>query len=187
MIGRWRAERAGLAAALALLSVAAAPAAALPSVRFTTTALGGGLFQYDLTLHNDGGAEPLSGLNLLDAHSVFGLDESSIVLAPAGWGFFEPFPPFVDELNYFSQAGASDVAVDASLGGFSFQSATSPASIGWTFDVEAIGGTSSSQIPLGGAVHVPEPATALLLGAGLAALSAGAGSPRSRRPAPRRR
>jgi hypothetical protein len=149
------------------------PAAwAAPLVTFTTTDLGGGLYQYDLTLDNTGGPEPLSGLNILDAYSVFGLTGSSTIGAPAGWSFFAPLPPLVDELNFFSLDSGDDVAMDGDLSGFSFQTTTSPGSIGYAVGVEAIGGMSSSQISLEDAVLVPEPASALLVGAGLAALAA---------------
>lgn len=147
-------------------------ASALPMVTYAVTNLGGGVYQYDLTVDNAGGAEPLSGLNVLDANSVFGLDGSSVISAPTGWSFFAPLPPLVDELNYFSLDPGDDIAVDASLSGFSFQSAKSPNQIGWSFEVEAIGGTSSSQIPLPDAVFVPEPASVLLVAAGLASLAA---------------
>ena len=155
---------------LVLGALASSSALAAPSVTFTTTPLGGGLFQYNLSLNDAGGAEPFSGLDILNANTVFGLTSGSTIGAPAGWSFFAPLPPFVDELDFFSLSGASDVAVGASLGGFTFVSATDPASIGWTFAVEAIGGTSSSQIPLPGAVYVPEPATGVLLSGALAAL-----------------
>jgi hypothetical protein len=157
-----------IAAALAILAIAS-PASAVPLVTFTTTDLGGGVFQYDLTLDNDAGPEPFSGLNILNANSVFGLDGGSSISAPSGWSFFAPLPPWVDELNFFSLATGSDVAVNASLAGFSFQSSTDPDTIGGTFAVEAIGGTSSSQIPLAGAVYVPEPSTLALLAIGLLA------------------
>jgi len=61
-----------------------------------------------------------------------------------------------------------DVAIDDSLAGFSFESTTDPASIDWTFDADAIGGTSSNQIPMQTIVS-PEPATGFLFAAGLAA------------------
>lgn len=157
-------------ALFALAALASPPALAAPMVSFTTTPLGGGLFQYDLTLHNTGGPEPFSGLDILNANSVFGLTSTSTIAAPAGWSFFAPLPPLVDELDFFSLSGASDIAVDASLGGFSFVSATDPASIGMTFGVEAIGGTSSTQIPLPNATYVPEPTTGLLLASALTGL-----------------
>jgi hypothetical protein len=150
----------------------AAPAAAAPLVTYTVTDLGGGVFQYDLTLDNAGGAEPLGGLNVLDANTVFGLSGSSVIGAPAGWSYFAPLPPSVDELNFFSLGGGSDVAVDGTLSGFSFRSTRPPSTLSGGFEVEGIGGTSSTQIPFQNAMLVPEPASAALLGLGLLAQAA---------------
>src|SRR5262245_40532636 len=92
----------------------------------TVDTLGGGSFQYNLTLNNPFG-EPLSGLNLLRGNSALGLNATSIVGAPTGWDFFLPLPPFVDELNYFSLSSATDVSVGGSLSGFFFQTTINPA------------------------------------------------------------
>ena len=169
MSKRMHGMRPRLGLLLALVALATSAATAAPNVTFTTTPLGGGLFQYDLTLNDVGGSEPFSGLDILNANSVFGLTSGSAIGAPAGWSYFSP-APLVDELDYFSLSGASDVAVGASLGGFSFVSPTDPAAIGFTFAVEAIGGTSSSQIPLPNATYLPEPSTGLLLSGALTAL-----------------
>lgn len=160
------------AAALALIALLPPAASAAPYVSFTVNDLGGGLFLYDLDLDNDSGSEPLSGLNVLNAGTIFDLDDTSTISAPPGWSYFEPLLPFVDELNFFSLDGADDIAIDAVLGGFSFVSTTDPSTIGNTFGVEAIGGTSSSQIPMDDAYLVPEPASGLLFGAALVALAA---------------
>jgi hypothetical protein len=78
---------------LTLLTLTArSPAGATP-LEFTVDNLGGGLFRYDLTLNNQF-SEPLSGLNVFRGYSVFGLDITSIIAAPAGWDFFGPFAPF---------------------------------------------------------------------------------------------
>src|SRR5215831_1413928 len=79
---------------------------AIPIVNATIDSLGGGVFQYNLTLNNTGGLEPLSGLLLVNAGSVFGLDDTSVIDAPqevggnlmADWGFFAPLPPILDGL-----------------------------------------------------------------------------------------
>jgi hypothetical protein len=114
---------------------------------FTVDNLGPGLFQYNLTL-NDQLGDPLSGLNVLHGFSVFGLDDTSVIGAPAGWSFFAPLPPLVDELNWFSLSPATDVPIGGSLGGFFFQSTTDPATLApgdFAFDV--ISGTSGMQLP----------------------------------------
>ena len=131
--------------AIMLMLAAWRPASATP-LQFTVDNLGGGLFQYNLTL-NDPFSEPLSGLNILHANTVFGLDNTSVIGAPAGWDFFAPLPLVVDELNFFSLSPATDVPIGSSLGGFFFQSTTDPATLGpgdFTFDV--IGGTSGKQL-----------------------------------------
>jgi hypothetical protein len=149
--------------------LSAAGALALPLVTYTTTDLGGGWFEYQLSVDNTGGSEALAGLNILHGASVFGLDGSSTIGAPAGWGYFEPLPPLIDDLNYFSTSLATDVAVDDTLGGFSFVSDTDPESLApGDFAVEAIGADCACQIPLGDAQPVPEPTLGILLGAGLA-------------------
>ncbi|MGH7897724.1 MAG: hypothetical protein ACREQQ_07220 [Candidatus Binatia bacterium] len=166
MFVRMRARALWLGAVLAPVLIATSQASATPALLIDPSYLGGGVWQYDLTLDNSGGLEPLSGLNILDAYTIFGLDDTSTITAPSGWSYFAPLPPSVDELHYFSLSGASDVAEDTSLGGFSFESTTDPNTIDWNAVVaDAIGGTSSSQTPL---LVLPEPATALLFAAGLA-------------------
>ncbi len=156
-----------------LVLLAAGAATALPVVRYTVTSLGGGLFQYDLEVDNAGGAEDLSGLNVLHAGSEFFLDGSSVVTAPPGWGSFSPLPPLIDDLNYFSLSPLQDVPVDGVLGTFSFQSTRDPSTLdGDDFAVEGIGADTATQIGLGVAVLVPEPATGMLVGFALAALAA---------------
>src|ERR1700730_1297284 len=99
---------------------------AAPMVLFSVDDLGGGFFQYDLTVSNNAGTEPLSGLLVLNGGSVFGLDATSIIGAPqdiggnpaADWSFFAPLPPFVDILSYFSLDTAGDVPINGVLGGF---------------------------------------------------------------------
>ncbi|MGH7857132.1 MAG: PEP-CTERM sorting domain-containing protein [Candidatus Binatia bacterium] len=175
-------------ASVALLLMLAPAASAVPVVYYTVDALGGGIFQYNLTIDNDGGSEALSGLNILFGNSVFGLDDTSVIGAPedvggnpdADWNFFAPFPPFLDDLDYFSLDPAGDVAVGGVLGDFFFWSATNPSSIGGDdFAVEGIGADSGAQIPLGNAHAIPEPSTLLLVASGLAGLY---GARRGRKP-----
>jgi hypothetical protein len=171
----------GRRATLVLLStlalfVASARAGATPMVLYSVTDLGGGLFQYDLTVDNDGGGEDLAGLNILYGDSVFGLDGSSIIGAPPGWLYFAPLPPLIDDLNYFSLDPGADVPIDGTLAGFFFQSSTDPNTLsGDDFAVEGIGADSATQIDLGIAKRVPEPGALLLLAAGGAVLTSGRG------------
>jgi hypothetical protein len=165
-------------ALLAALLGASSAASALPMVTYTFADLGGGLYQYDLTVHNTGGAADLSGLNVLHGGSVFGLDGSSTIGEPSGWASFAPLPPFADDLVYFSLSAASDVPVDGSLGGFSFRSTTDPDSLtGDDFAVEGIDADEATQIDLGVALYLPEASLGLLLAAALLGVGA-VGRPR---------
>jgi hypothetical protein len=77
----------------------------------------------------------------------------------------------VHDLDYFSLAPGGDVPMGGVLGGFSFVSTKDPNTLtGNDFAVEGIGATSASQIPLGNAQLVPEPATALGLSLGVIGL-----------------
>jgi hypothetical protein len=157
-----------LGAAVVVLLLAASQASAVPTLQLGFSSSSPGEWTYDMTLIDGGGTESLSGLNIPAAYTLFGLDDTSTIISPSGWDSFAPLPPSVDELNYFSLSGASDVPIGGSLGGFSFVSATDPDTIDWdAFEADAIGGTSSTQIPL--TIVTPEPATGLLLAAALAA------------------
>jgi len=142
-------------------------------VIYTVKDLGGGLFLYKFTLIDQGFInpitglpEPVSGLNLLHAHSDFGLDETSTIGAPSGWDFFAPLPPLVDELNFFSLSPSADVPIGNSLEGFSFQSTVGVAvSIPTIFPCghyDVIGSISNTQLSC-----VPEPASLILMVIGI--------------------
>ena len=166
-----RARVLGLAALAALAT--SARSGATPIVYYDVADLGGGLYRYDLTVDNDDGAEALAGLDVLHANSVFGLVPASTTAQPAGWSRFLPLPPLLDDLDWFSLAPANDVDVDEVAGGFSFVSATDPDTLaGDDFAVEGIGAESASQIDLGVAQLVPEPATLGLVALGCAGLAA---------------
>jgi hypothetical protein len=138
----------------------------------STVNLGGGLFQYNLTVQNTdlinlatGSPEPLSGVNLLNGNSVFGLDASSVINAPAGWFYFapDPGPPLVDELDFFSLSPATDIPIGGQLGGFSFESMADPATLpSNAFAQDYIGGITGEQIP-----GIPEPASWILAISGI--------------------
>jgi hypothetical protein len=168
-------------AALALTLVICPAARA--GLLISTQDLGGGLFQYDLTVVDTGVVnpltmmpEPISGLNIIDASARFGLDSTSVIMAPqsiggnpaASWGFFSPFPPFAPDLNFFSLDPAGDVPIGGSMAGFMFQSTTDPSTLppsGLTYGVDYdFVGSSGAQL-------VPEPATWILALTGLFAVS----------------
>ena len=129
---------------LALVGLAMACVTATPSraahVGCVTTDLGGGQFGYELIVDNRLGIDAVSGLSVIEAGSVLGLDVGSDIGAPSGWDFLPPDSSIgVDALDYFSTSAATDVAIGASLGGFSFSSATAPGSTGGGPIVEAFG------------------------------------------------
>jgi hypothetical protein len=127
------------------------------AVTFSTVNLGGGEFQYDFTIDNTSGTIPIAGLLIEGGNSIFGLDLSSIIGAPAGWGFLAPLPPFDDLLSYFSLTPAGDIPIGSSLSGFTFDSFTDPSSLSFVSGV--LVGDDSSQIPF----TTPEPAAVYLL------------------------
>ena len=151
-------KRARAICLIAIVLILGSTHASADAVEFVAVPLGGGMFQYSLTINNPAD-QPVSGLNILDANTIFGLTPSSIITAPANWSFFAPDPGLgVDELNFFSLVLSADIPIGGSLGGFTFQSTTDPSTIS-NIRHDLIGGTSGSQIP--------EPATLFLLGAGL--------------------
>jgi hypothetical protein len=162
---------AGRVLAALALAAAGAPALAVPIVTYTVDDLGGGLYQYNLQVANDGGGEALSGLNVRHGDTVFGLDSGSAIGSPGGWD--APLPSLVDDLAYFSLDESTDIAIGGTLAGFTFQSTTAPGSLGSDdLRVEGIGAGTATQIDLGVAQLVPEPASGLLLAAALAGLGA---------------
>lgn len=153
--------------AFVLTLVLCGHASAAPSVLFTPSDLGGGLFRYSLRVDNRGGGEALSGLNVLNGNSLFGLDGSSIIGAPADWSFLPPLPPSIDDLDFFSLQESADVPMGGSLGGFFFVSMLDPSVVRTAgFAVEGIGRVSASQVPLANAQFVPGPSSVLVLGVG---------------------
>jgi hypothetical protein len=140
--------------AAAIVLAVGISALADPVVTYTATPLAGGFFQYDMTVNNTGGSEPLEGLIVLFGASVFDLDSSSTIGTPAGWS---DEPPLVDPLFYSSGSPGTDIPIGGSLSGFSFQSDTNPSTLEpGNFAVAGVGSNDSNEILLGDAQHVPE-------------------------------
>src|SRR5215469_4725047 len=135
-----------LAGAVFSLVLALSPQAlASAIVTFTAFGVSGGSFEYDLTVGNQGGSEPVSGLLVLNGASTFALDNTSVIGAPTEWSFFGPLPPVVNPLSYFSLEAAVDVPIDGSLEGFFFRSFRDPTTLGDNdFSVALIGAVSAS-------------------------------------------
>ena len=134
---------------------------------YATTDLGAGLFQYTFAIDNTTGTIPISGLLIEQGNSLFGVDTTSTISAPAGWGFLSPLPPFDDLLAYFPFSPATNIPIGSSLAGFAFDSLTDPSTLP-PFDVILVG-SDSSQTPY---EITPEPnflvlSAALLTGLGI--------------------
>ena len=147
-------------AKIAALALAMACSAGAVSVTYSTTSLGGGLFDYDFQVNNSGGSIPIAGLLVEAGNTEFALDSSSTITAPPGWDFISPLPPFDDELSYFSLTSATDIPIGGSLGGLDFVSSTDPSTIS-EVDVILVG-SDSSQTPY---TIIPEPIGLSCLGA----------------------
>jgi hypothetical protein len=99
--------------------------------------LSGGLFEYDTTVDNTGGLEPLQRMLLFNAGSYFGLDEFSVIGAPQDVGV-NPLPMGVClclsrhssiSLSYFSRDPAGDIPIGGTLDRFTFQSFRDPSTV----------------------------------------------------------
>jgi hypothetical protein len=156
VVFEFRRVLAGTIAVLAL--ILSCRAGATPIVTFTAAGVGGGVFRYDLTLGNEAGSEPVSGLIVLHGGTDFVLDNTSVISAPVGWSLSAPLPPVVDPLFYFSLNSSADVPINGSLTGFTFESLRNPATLTDNeFAVAAVGAVSGREILLGNAEPIPEP------------------------------
>jgi hypothetical protein len=153
---------------LAVAFLTPTQASAEPIVVIVPTFLGNGLFEYDLTVENLGGMQPIQGLILFNATSTFGLDFSSTINAPVGWGDIPPIaPPPSDILTFFSGDSSTDIPINGSQGGFSFDSSADPSTLTSSdFVLNSVGSDTSTEQPITGQL-VPEPSTFFLLGSSL--------------------
>lgn len=128
------------------LTLATCTAACADVLTVTTTNLGGGMWKFDLTL-TDPYPFPLSGLNILYANTLFGLDSNSVIAVPPGWDFFPPIPGVVDELTNFSLSSTSDAQPNIPLPDFSFDSATDPSTLKFPIPFDVVNGVTGTQVP----------------------------------------
>jgi PEP-CTERM motif len=144
-------------------------ASAEPIVLIAPTSLGNGLFEYDLTVENVGGMQPIQGLILFNATSTFGLNFFSTINAPAGWSDIPPItPPPSDIVTFFSTDASTDVPIGGSLGGFSFDCSIDPSTLTSSdFVLNSVGSVTSTEQPITAQLMVPEPSTIFLLGSSL--------------------
>ena len=157
--------------AMAIVLAAGLSALADPIVTYTATPLSGGFFEYDMTVKNTGGSQPLEGLIVLFGASVFDLDLSSTIGTPPGWSYQSPS---IDPLFYSSGSPGTDIPIGGSLSGFSFQSDTNPSTLApGDFAVAGVGRNDSNEILLGDAQNVPEAdatSAQIVLGVGVSVL-----------------
>jgi hypothetical protein len=174
--------RAALLAALLSLAFGVQPAhaSAIASLEYVETALAGGLFQYDYTLHNlaDPATDPAdAGRDIWDVFVAFPVDTLVSVVTPVGWDTFGGIG--FDFLEAISQTPGTtppgtDIAPGASLSGlrlvFNQQARSLPFSVtfvnpgGPEANLAYTGVTTASAAA---PAPVPEPGTLLLLGSGL--------------------
>jgi PEP-CTERM motif len=65
---------------------------------------------------HDGGAEALSGLDVLHAGSVFGLAPAPTIGQPSGWSHFAPLPPLLDGDDFAVEGIGAESASQIPLG-----------------------------------------------------------------------
>ena len=147
---------------IASFALASAPAKAQTAF-ISATDIGAGMFRYSILLDSTGLPEPIQGMILFNSSIVFGLNEASVISAPLGWDFFQPAPPVADSLPYFSLDSASDIPMNAFLGGFTFQSSVNPGTLNLNnIQIDVVGSNTAVETPATVAV-APEPSTLALL------------------------
>lgn len=144
-----------------VLTLVGQPAMAVPLVSPTVSDLGGGVFDYSYEVTNPAD----SGESLFDFAITFSGNPEN-VLSPSGWDSI--FGLGFIGWSALDFSGADDILPGAGLAGFSFESPLGPGEI----DYSIIGsfGTVFAGTTSGPSASIPEPTTALLIGAGLAGL-----------------
>jgi hypothetical protein len=130
------------------------------------TDLGGGIFQYELTVNNQG-TEDVSIVSITDA-PVGDLLITSSLTAPTGFvGSYDSGLGFIDFLE-----DTDLFAAGTTHGGFTFQSGFAPGAYFTSFEALTSGGDPM----VGGVTIIPEPSGLMLFAIGLAGLIAWRGS-----------
>lgn len=172
------------AVALAVLGMLPVHAQASPvaDFRFIETALGNGSYRYDYTLFNEADPVADAGYDLFEAWLFFGSGTVTAAAVPDGWdeiygpGFLAAFsiepgaPPIGADVAPGTSLSGFSITVDRQVGPLEFEAYfTNPID---PFDSPVFVGETRPFREPGSELPVPEPASRLLLGSGLAVLVA---------------
>jgi hypothetical protein len=141
---------------------------------YLETDIGGGLWRYDYTLYDTSDPIADAGFNVYDFFLNFSPSVTlSDITSPTDWDNISDASTFVDWFSLLPGEPpiGADIAPDTSLSGFNFTSDTRLAS--QSFEVLFSNPTGGDPILFAGntapiAAPVPEPATLILLGSGIA-------------------
>lgn len=155
---------------------------ALPSAELSSSeiSLGGGLWEYDFTFNNTSDAVSDPGVDLYDVVLHFSTSANLITaILPSGWDQISG-TGFIDSTSQDpgEPPAGTDIPPGGSLSGFAFQFDTQIAQ--FPFDALLVNPDdpfnpfpfSDISVPVAAPSSVPEPATFLLCGCGLAGLMA---------------